>query len=68
MLITRIENCFNAMDLAYSDLYERQINFDKEVSSQNQEKLLKALNDFKISFKKYEAALKSLYIIKKEEN
>lgn len=65
MLIGRIENCFDTMDTAYSDLYECQLSFEKELSRQNQEKLLKALKGFKLSLKKYEAAVKTLYINKK---
>ena len=62
MILLRITVAFNSLDNAYSDLYERQVAFEENTTTENKERLLSSLNNFKHKLRIYEAGVKSLYI------
>ena len=65
MITERINNKFDDVDSVFTLLYESQNKFDKSPTNENKDKLLKTIQNFKVELRKYEQAIKDLYIGKK---
>lgn len=61
MIINRISNYFDFMDSAYSKLYERHLEFEKNPCQKTQEDLLESLTDFRNKYSNYKVIVKNAY-------
>lgn len=61
MIINRICNLFNFLDSGYSDLYEKQLNFEKEPCKRTQQELIESSKIFKSKLTQYQSAIKDAY-------
>ena len=62
MSILRISKIFDYLDTSYSELYENQVNFEKNITIESREKVLKSINKVQHHLSLYKASVKDLYI------
>ena len=61
MIINRISNYFNFMDSAYSNMYEKQLEFEKNPCNKTKNDLLESQTAFRNKFSAYKSVVKSAY-------